>query len=46
MKNFELNLSKNEFFFKIFVNNNFENKLFASTQIIIPRIKIDIIKTF
>ena len=46
IKNFELNLSKNEFFLRLFVDNNFENRLFASIQMIIPKVKIAIIKIF
>ena len=46
IKKFELNLPKKEFFLKLFVINNFENRLFASIQMIIPKVKIAIIKIF
>jgi hypothetical protein len=46
IKNLKLNLSKNAFFLKFFVNNNFEKRLFTSAQMIIPKVKIAIIKIF
>ena len=34
------------FFLKLLINNNFENRLFTSIQMIIPKVKIAIIKKF
>ena len=42
IRNLELNLSENKFF----LYNNLENKLFASIQMIVPKIKIAITKIF
>ena len=46
ISNLELNFSKKKTFIVFFLFNNFEKRLLASTQMIIPRVKIEKMKIY